>query len=231
MAYHCHSLLRDVLQRCWSCCRTSSSSAVRCLSIPLGPLPLLLSLRRGTGTLCCRGRRTGRPGCGSCTLVSAPWAGEDAAAVPQRCGAAAPPGGWLLARVPACQYVFAVPARVLYGTAQKPSQLSWLGFSSTHSFRTCKTQSVPRNHALCQKFGSGPVHVCVAFRWDRTKLVPVQTLACQGMRVGKWNRMWWIPLHGSPTCLPHMHWAHRYRYRLWCTVRIGVRLGGVSLAR
>eukprot|EP01047_Picozoa_sp_COSAG01_P069033 COSAG01_NODE_10111_length_2248_cov_43.019079_2_plen_189_part_00 len=31
-------------------------------------------------------------------------------------GAAAPPGGWLLARVPACQYVFAVPARVLYGT-------------------------------------------------------------------------------------------------------------------
>eukprot|EP01047_Picozoa_sp_COSAG01_P038989 COSAG01_NODE_3194_length_6432_cov_70.852361_4_plen_175_part_00 len=96
MAYHCHSLLRDVLQRCWSCCRTSSSSAVRCLSIPLGPLPLLLSLRRGTGTLCCRGRRTGRPGCGSFTLVSAPWAGEDAAAVPQRCGAAAPPGGWLL---------------------------------------------------------------------------------------------------------------------------------------
>ena len=127
MAYHCHSLLRDVLQRCWSCCRTSSSSAVRCLSIPLGPLSLLLSLRRGTGTLCCRGRRTGRPGCGSCTLVSAPWAGEDAAAVPQRCGAAAPPGGWLLARVPACQYVFAVPARVLYGTAQKPSQLSLAG--------------------------------------------------------------------------------------------------------
>ena len=28
------------------------------------------------------------------------WVGEDAAAVPLRCGAAAPPGGWLLERVP-----------------------------------------------------------------------------------------------------------------------------------
>eukprot|EP01047_Picozoa_sp_COSAG01_P007576 COSAG01_NODE_289_length_19391_cov_119.323122_12_plen_176_part_00 len=79
MAYHCHPLLRGVLQRCWCCCSPSNSSAVRCLLILLGSLSLLLSLRRGTGTLCLRGRRTGRPGCGSCTLVSAPWAGEDAA--------------------------------------------------------------------------------------------------------------------------------------------------------
>ena len=108
------------------------------------------------------------------------------------------------------------PYRFVYCTVQLRSPASSAGwaFSSTHSFRTCKTQSVPRNHALCQKFGSGPVHVCVAFRWDRTKLVPVQTLAGRGMRVGKWNRMWWIPLLGSSTCLPHMHWAHRYRYRL-----------------
>eukprot|EP01049_Picozoa_sp_SAG25_P001082 SAG25_NODE_42_length_19413_cov_107.539609_16_plen_190_part_00 len=72
MAYHCHSLLRDVLQRCCCCYTPSSLGAVRCFLIPLGPLSLLPSLRRGTGTLCRRGRWTCRPGCSSCTLISAP---------------------------------------------------------------------------------------------------------------------------------------------------------------
>ena len=72
MAYHCHPLLRSVLQRCCCCCGPSSLGAVRCFLIPLGPLSLLPSLRRGTGTLCRRGRWTCRPGCSSCTLISAP---------------------------------------------------------------------------------------------------------------------------------------------------------------
>jgi hypothetical protein len=35
MAYHCHPLLRDVLQRCCCCCGPSSLGAVRCFLIPL----------------------------------------------------------------------------------------------------------------------------------------------------------------------------------------------------
>jgi hypothetical protein len=72
MAYHCHPLLRGVLQRCCCCCGPSCLGAVRCVLILLGPLSLLPGLRRGTGTLCRRGRWTCRPGCSSCTRISAP---------------------------------------------------------------------------------------------------------------------------------------------------------------
>jgi hypothetical protein len=53
MAYHCHSLLRDVLQRCCCCCGPSSLGAVRCFLIPLGPLSLSAGRAAGSRTKIC----------------------------------------------------------------------------------------------------------------------------------------------------------------------------------
>ena len=100
MAYHCHPLLRDVLQRCCCCCGPSSLGAVRCFLIPLGPLSLLPQPTAGYRYLVPPWPLDVPPRLQLLYTDIRSWDGEDAAAVPLRCGAVVPPGGWLLERVP-----------------------------------------------------------------------------------------------------------------------------------